>query len=257
MMSPQTIWITNAFYLATALYLLGLTALLYRGRRLVYALMGLGLAANLVSLGLRLYGSWPMQVPYQEPFWLPACLACLVLGLTMAGREILGRGLIPVTAGLALFTALFPMDYYLPFPRSLTIFSHLFLLFSAWGMACFWAGGVEALLFLLGWDDAAGVRGRRPLFGKFLVWGFVLYTLSLFTAEIWSYLGWASPVVWDDYTMTSTMGTWFFYGCFLHLYLLKQWPLRKRAWFAAIGPALLFYFNYLPQTGLFRLPVIG
>ncbi|MGD8561523.1 MAG: hypothetical protein PVG03_03270 [Desulfarculaceae bacterium] len=254
-MNPYNLWVSNFFYLAAVLYLLGTVTLVWPRKKLFYIVIGSGFLANLISLGVRLYYSWPMQAPFQEPFWLPAGLAAFALGFTMAGRERLGRWLIPLAAGLAIYTALFPKDFYLPFPRSHTLCSHLFLFLSAAGRACLWAGGVEALLYLLGRGDAQGRPGKRTIFGELIIWGFVVFTLSLFTAETWSYLGWAAPVVWEEYTVTSTMGTWFYYGCFLHLYLLRQWPLRRRAWFALAGPVLMFYFNYLPETGELKLPV--
>ncbi len=254
-MSPYSLWISNSFYLAAVFYLLGLTALVWPRRWLACSLLGLGLACNLVSLGIRLYYSWPMQAPYQEPFWLPACLAAFALALSLARRDRLVRWLIPVIAGLAIFTAVFPKDYYLPFPRSNTIFSHLFLLLSASGKACLWVAGVEALRFALGLEEDRAAGGGRPLFGKLIVWGFVVYTLSLFTAETWSYLGWSAPVIWEDNNLAATMGTWFYYGCFLHLYLLRRWTIQRRAWFAVVGMVLLFYFNYLPETGELKVPV--
>lgn len=254
-MSPFSLWISNSFYLATVFYLLGLCALIWPRRRLGSLLLALGLACNLVSIGIRLYYSWPMQAPYQEPFWLPACLAIFALGLSLAHRWRLARWLIPLIAGLALWAALFPKDYYLPFPRSNTIFSHLFLLLSAWGKACLWVAGVDALRLVLGRDEDQGAGNGRPLFLRLIVWGFVVYTLSLFVAETWSYLGWSSPVIWEDNNLPATMGTWFYYGCFLHLYLLRGWDLKRRGWFAALGMLLLFYFNYLPETGEFKPPV--
>lgn len=254
-MSPFSLWISNSFYLATIFYLLSLAALVWPRRWLENLLLGLGLACNLVSMGIRLYYSWPMQAPYQESFWLTACLAAFALCLSLARRQRLVRWLIPVIAGLALLAALFPKDYYLPFPRSNTIFSHLFLLLSASGKACLWVAGVDALRFALGVNEYRAAGNGRPLFLKLIVWGFVVYTLSLFVAETWSYLGWSSPVIWEDNNLPATMGTWFYYGCFLHLYLLRGWGLRRRAWFAVVGMALLFYFNYLPETGEFKLPV--
>jgi ABC-type transport system involved in cytochrome c biogenesis permease subunit len=127
---------------------------------------------------------------------------------------------------------------------------------SAAGRATLWAGGLAAGLFLLS-PRGESERLLRSRFTNLHVWGFVLYTLSLFTAEAWSYLGWSSPVIWEEPTMTSTMATWFYYGCFLHLYLLRGWSPRRRAWFALAGLPLLFYFNYLPETGQLRLPEWG
>lgn len=253
MMDTLQAWSFHLFAAAALAYLLAL-GLSWAPRSWPVAWsLGLGLALNLASLGSKLYISWPMQAPHQEPFWLAACLAALALVYWLGSYPALGRALLASAALLAAVAVLFPKDYYLPFPRSHTILSHLQLALSAGGRATLWAGGLAAGLYLLG-AGGQGEQVMRKRFSDLHVWGFVVYTLSLFTAEAWSYLGWSSPVIWEDPAMTATMATWFYYGCFLHLYLLRGWDPRRRAWFALAGLPLLFCFNYLPETGRFHLP---
>ncbi|RLA97477.1 MAG: hypothetical protein DRG83_15805 [Deltaproteobacteria bacterium] len=76
----------------------------------------------------------------------------------------------------------------------------------------------------------------------------------MFSGELWSYLGWGNPVVWDDATIVMSMATWFYYVALLHLYLLKPWDARKRAYAAVAGLLLVFVFNVLPNLGSFRIP---
>ncbi len=253
-MNPMTPYIAYLFQVGALLYILAALLVAFRGRLAVSVALGLALAANTASILLKLYLSWPMQSPFQEPFWLPAAMAVLALGLFRRGRPALAMRLVVFTALLALAAALFPNDYYLPFPRSNTIVAHIFLPMSVMGKACFYAAGVAALMYLARRDETIEQDRARPLFGRFIVWGFVIFTLSLFLAEIWSYLGWASPVIWNNATMTSTMAVWFYYGCFLHLYLLRSWPARRRAWVAVAGVPLLIVFTLLPETGGFKLP---
>lgn len=253
-MNPLTPYVGILFQAGALLYLLGAGAALLRSLPWGMALAGLALAANLASLGLKLYLSWPMQSPYQEPFWLPAAMALMAWGFYRGGRLSLARMLLGLTAVLALLAALFPNDYYLPFPRSHTIVAHIFLVVSVAGKACFYAAGVAAVMFLLRVQEALEQDRARPLFGRLMVWGFVVFTLSLFLAETWSYLGWASPVIWNNATMTSTMAVWFYYGAYLHLYLLRSWSARRRAWFAVLGLPLLVVFTLLPETGGFKWP---
>lgn len=253
-MNPFTPWVAFSFQAGAMFYLLAALAAFARLRPAALALLCLGLAFNLASMGLKLYLSWPMQSPFQEPFWLPAAMAVLALGMDRRGRRGLAKNLSLLTAVLAIIAALAPKDYYLPFPRSNTIVAHVFLPMSVMGKACFYAGGASALMFLLRHGETRERDRTRPLFGRFIVWGFVIFTLSLFLAETWSYLGWASPVVWNNPTMASTMAVWFYYGCFLHLYLLRAWPARRRAWFALAGVPLLVVFTLLPETGGFKWP---
>ena len=253
-MNPLGPYVGMLFQAAALGYLLAALAGLARLSRVAMALAGLALAVNLGSVGLKLYLSWPMQSPYQEPFWLPAAMALLAGGFQARGRPSLARLLLGLTAMLALLAALFPMDYYLPFPRSNTLVAHVFLVASVAGKACFYAAGVAAVMFLRHDQETQDQDRGRPLFGRLMVWGFVVFTLSLFLAETWSYLGWASPVIWNNATMTSTMAVWFYYGAFLHLYLLRSWSPRRRAWFALAGVPLLVVFTLLPETGGFAWP---
>lgn len=255
-MNPLAPWVGHLFQAGAMLYMVAALTALFRARAaaLIALGLGLGLAFNTASIGFKLYLSWPMQSPFQEPFWLPAAMAVLALGTHKRGRHVLAGYLIVLTAVLALIAALLPNDYYLPFPRSNTIVAHIFLPMSVIGKACFYAAGAAALMFLARRDETLEQDRARPLFGQFMVWGFVFFTLSLFLAETWSYLGWASPVIWNNATMTSTMAVWFYYGCFLHLYLLRAWPARRRAWFALAGVPLLVVFTLLPETGGFKWP---
>ena len=253
-MNPLTVWVGLLYQAGALLYLLAAVARLLKGKVTSLVVLCLGLLANLGSIGLKLYLSWPMQSPYQEPFWLPAALALLTLGFARKGHDFAAKSMVFVTAILALAGALFPNDCYLPFPRSNSILAHLFLPMSVLGKALFYAAGAQALMFLLGYGQKTGEQKTKPIFNRLMVWGFVIFTLSLFLAEAWSYLGWASPVIWNNATMTSTMAVWFYYGCYLHLYLLRAWPMRRRAWFAVAGLPLLIVFTLLPEIGGFKWP---
>jgi hypothetical protein len=253
-MNPLTPWVGILFQTGAVFFIAAGLAALSRMRLAALGVLVIGLFINIASISLKLYLSWPMQSPFQEPFWLPAAIAVLALGAQRRGRPVLACHLMVLTAVLAVIAALFPNDNYLPFPRSNTIVAHIFLPMSVIGKACFYAGGAAALMFLAQHNETMEHDRARPLFGRFIVWGFVIFTMSLFLAEIWSYLGWASPVIWNNASMTSTMAIWFYYGCFLHLYLLRAWSARRRAWFALAGVPLLVMFTLLPETAGFKWP---
>ncbi len=257
MINPMTKWALEAYLVAVVFYLLSLITLVFPRKTWSTWMLGMGLAANLVSLGLRVALQWPMQAPYQGPFWITACLAALDLFFTLKGKRRLGCALLPVLTLLAALGALFHGDSYVPFPRSNTIAAHLSLLLISVGKAFFIASAVEALMHLFGKASDSWGPAARSFFGSLVVWGFVPYTLGLFLAEIWAYLAWSSPVVWEDFAMVSTMALWFFYSCFLHLHLLNRWSTDKRAWFALVGLPILFYFICLPELGPLALPEIG
>lgn len=59
--------------------------------------------------------------------------------------------------------------------------------------------------------------------------GLRVLTLSLFSGEVWSYSGWGVPMVWEDPTTLTAIGTWLFYVGAIHLHLGGLWSRRMRA----------------------------
>ncbi len=210
----------------------------------------LAILANLLSDAARYYHSWPFLPMYQMPFFLPSLVGILLSGSVLyQGKE--SRWLLGLLALLSLGALFFPKDFYLPFWKSRTIFSHIFFLTGVMADACFIISGLLALSYL---KD----RGTtRPIFNHWAIWGFALDTLSIFSGEIWSYLGWGSPVVWDDPLITLSMSTWFYYGCYLHLDLLRGWGMRRRALAAVLGAGLVVLFQWYPNLGPFSPPDIN
>ena len=166
-------------------------------------------------------------------------------------------------------TAVFsPNDFYLPFLESRTIFSHLFFLPGVVAKACFIIAGIHAIDHIrlrrtdsgngqaqkVKKSDARVVPGNRNWTSRWIVWGFAFWTISMFSGEIWSYLGWGSPVVWDDAAILTAMATWFYYTCFLHLHLQKMWNSKRRAYAAVFGAVLTLIFNFYPALGNFQFP---
>ena len=165
---------------------------------------------------------------------------------------------------LSLTAVFFPNDFYLPFLKSRTIFSHLFFLPGVMAKACFIIAGIHAVdhvrLRRTGSDKQAGkpeagaVLKNRSWTSQWIVWGFAFWSISMFSGEIWSYLGWGSPVIWDDAAILTAMATWFYYACFLHLHLQKTWDSKRRAYAAVFGAALTLVFNFYPDLGKFQFP---
>jgi cytochrome c biogenesis factor len=158
---------------------------------------------------------------------------------------------------IALATVLFPKDYYLPFVKSQTLWAHFFFLFGVLGKGCFLVGAAYAMAGLRRGRHRAAAQshGEHRQIMRWTVWGFAFWTLSMFTGEMWSYLGWGTPVVWEDPAITTTMATWFFYICLLHLHLTGSWTVRSRGVFAAAGAGVIFVLNCIPELGPFRWPL--
>ena len=215
----------------------------------------IGLAANLLACIGKYYYAWPMLPLYTGMYLLPFCIG-VILFLTKLKNEQWSSMLPVLICLLSLVALFFPKDYYLPFIMSKTIFSYIFFISGIIGRSLFFIAALKALQALISArekenNNSLG-RNTGPL--GWVIWGFVFWTISMFAGGLWSYLGWGSPVVWEDPAITTTMATWFYYTCFLHLYLRRVWDLNKRLLFAAVGGILVFVLNCYPEMGKFRIP---
>ena len=253
----------SLFQLAGALYGLALLAALMPGRRgpLTGFLLALALAANLAVVALRYHQAWPMLPMHLGAMALPLCLGLLLpwaAGGSGTSLEQAVRRILLVLIVLLVGTALcFPRDFYLPFLKSKTLLAHGFLWFGLIGKACFAVSAAWALASLPLFRHAADRQPQAAAMHRCQRWaalGFALWTVSMFTGELWSYLGWGTPVVWEDPALTLTMAAWFFYACQLHLHLTRAWSLRARALYASLGGLVLLALTCLPDFGPFRTP---
>jgi hypothetical protein len=247
-----------SFKLAALLYALSLVVSSRPISAKLFRLLLLpALGANLVSVSWRYWQAWPMLPMYLGPVVLPLCLGLLLCvdGQT-AGEPAVRRWLLGVTALLAFMGVCFPKDFYLPFLKSLTPLAHLFLAFGAAAKACFLFASAWALVGLLPIKAGSGRASHYFQRGThWTVWGFGWATLSMFAGELWSYLGWGTPVVWDEPAITLTMATWFFYICLLHLHLTGSWSARSRGIYTAAGAIVIVALGSLPDLGPCRWPL--
>ena len=82
-----------------------------------------------------------------------------------------------------------------------------------------------------------------------------LWTLSLFSGEVWSYSGWGVPMVWEDASTLTAIATWLFYVGAIHLHLGGLGSRRTRAGMSVLGVALVLVLNGGPDMGPFRNPL--
>ena len=222
-------------------------------------IMVIAVVCNGLALGLRYYHSWPMMPMY---LGLPALLCCMgVIWLLGSSHRLLKsartEGLLiqGVIVFLAIITLLFPKDFYLPFLRSATIWSHLFLITGIVAKGCLLMASIKALIFwLYHQKNKTGKKKTLSSAMPWALWGFVCLTVSMFTGEVWSYLGWGTPVVWHDPAITTIMAIWFYWIAYLHLHYTPGWHPPRRAIFMVIGGLLLITFACHPDMGPFRFP---
>jgi hypothetical protein len=214
-----------------------------------------GIIANISVVALRYVEAWPMLPMYLGPVALPVVLGIIRISIHPSrDNHAITKATIGVLMVLiALGTIFFPKDFYVPFLKSQTLPAHLLFLFATVGKAFFLTGAAWALEALCCHKKHSppGTDG----FFYWNVWGFAFWTLSMFSGELWSYLGWGTPVVWDDPAITGIMATWFFYICLMHLHLTGTWSTRSRATYAAAGALVILVLNILPDLGPFRWPI--
>ena len=193
---------------------------------------------------------------YLGPFLLPMALVSVNFPKVWQGNAE-ARIIVAASALLAWISVFFPQDFYVPFLKSKTFFSHLFLWLNTTGKACFITAGLHALLAtvpsLKTPPHETRPESHNPEVQRWIVWGFVVWTLAMFCGEIWSYLGWGAPVVWDDAGVVLTMAVWFYFGGLLHLHLIRWWNFRRRMW-AVVTGAVFVVCTTIAEWGTFRVP---
>lgn len=209
--------------------------------------------AGLAYIGCRYWAAWPMTPMYLGTAALPPVLALAAWSasrpVSADQRLFVMRRAIGLCCLVGAASILFPKDFYLPFLKTTSIFSHLHLFFTILGKAALMMAGLWAWAGLRASEDN---RAAQAHFQNWLMWGFALWTLGMFAGEIWSYQGWGIPVVWDDAVIVCFMATWFYYIGLLHLHLTRSWSAKSRSLAAMAGIVLILALNCYPDLGPYR-----
>lgn len=212
-------------YVAVGMFAVSLALCLARARSAGLTAFLPGLALYSLYLAGRAWsaGTFIPNPVIEGPYLLPWCLGIIVL-LMIARRD--GRWwyvLVPllVFSGFALYYArgIIP-----PTPNKLTPWIIAFFVPEVFAHASFYCGAVFAAFLLAG-------RERAETFHRFMVWGFVLYSVAQVTGAVWCYLGWGNTFQWGSRHMSSA-AIWLIYAAYLHARYIPGWNGRRRAWFA-------------------------
>jgi len=247
--------IQHSFLLSAIFYTLSFGGAIAGKKHLSGILLIAGLLANAYSIGIRYWLTFPMLPLYQGPFFLPFFIG--IFSFKAVWNDLYKRSNILLIISVLTWAAVFfPNDHYLPFIQFKTILSHLFFLFGVIGRAFFILSGVQAYLCV--WKrktDGIAAYSLQDI-RRSVIWGYLFWTLSVFCGAIWSYMGWGSPVVWDDPIIVTAMATWLYYSLYLHLHLISFVNIKNRPFFAVAGACWVIAFNCLPDMGNFMLPGI-
>jgi len=249
-----------AFKLAALLYLVVIPLpFLTSNRKILICGLLPGVCFNAMAIFLRYELAWPMVPMYISPVMFPFFLGLLSMCVALNKKDDQSLTALKVCLVLlgifSLSAVLFPKDFYMPYWKFNSLFAHAFMAMGALGKGFFIVSSAYAVAALVKHrgNQRAELYGA-DIAGSFF-WGatgYAVWTVSMFCGEMWSYLGWGTPVVWDDAAILTTMATWFFYTCFLHLHLTGTWSVRARAWYAAAGAPMIYIFNAIPDFGPYR-----
>ena len=187
------------------------------------------------------------------------CVVAILWCCSLSADRNFGRSGESIIVQLCLITLtgaaiLFPKDFYLPFIRSFSIWAHLFFLLGVVAKGLLLYGGLLPLAFFI--EKKAGLPGFKERLSvpmKLIIWGYGVLAFSMFCGEIWSYLGWGTPVVWHDAAITTIIALWFYWTCFLHLHYMRSWTAERRALFMVVGGFLVLVLGAHPDMGPFRM----
>ncbi|MDR0548827.1 MAG: cytochrome c biogenesis protein [Deltaproteobacteria bacterium] len=238
---------TSLYGLAAGLFLVPKT------RSGAFACAFLGEIAALGYIFLRYYQALPMTPMFLGSIAVPPFLVLFGFSAARKYKEPFPNRLsLTLTLGLAfvlgLLALIFPKDFYLPFLKTASLFSQGHLAFNVLGKAALFLAAIQAFLSL---------TAKIPNESQVRFWvalGFIFWTLSMLTGEVWSYLGWGLPVVWDDAVIVCFMATWFFYVALLHMFLTSRYR-RARLYLTALGGVWVLLVNVTPDLGPARWPV--
>ncbi len=194
-----------------------------------------------------LAGSFLPNPMVEGPFLLPWCIG--VIALLMAARRDDRWGIL--LAPLLLFTAFaaaYAKGIIPPTPNKMTPWLVAFFVPEVFAHAGFYCGAVFAALLLAGREPA-------ETFHRFMVWGFVLYSVAQVTGAVWCYLGWGNTFQWGPRHMSSA-ALWLIFAAYLHLKYIPGWNVRRRAWFAiaaALAVLAVTSSNYLHEMSFPRI----
>ncbi len=242
------------FYFAFVFYTASFFALFFKTREnsFIYRIFFIpALILNLIFIVAVYYFSWPLMPMYHTPFFLPFFIGIFNFKkiMTKSVEALLFLFIISLISFCPVF---FPKDFYHPFWISKSIFSHIFFIFGVLGKAGLISGGVFAVLQLKNHNGTDFCKKSMD----FIITGFALWTISMFSGELWSWMGWGAPIVWDDASIITAMATWFYFMGFLHLHLMGNFTMTMRAKAAVFGMFILLILSLGPDLGPFRIPDI-
>lgn len=211
----------------------------FLNRKVRSAVLVTGLLLLLASLACR--GAIVAFLPLTNKFESFCTYSVMAFGVliyfTIKTREaVAGRiyrlSLFGMGYAFMIAAALFPKEITWPPPLMITTWYviHVPLAFLAYALCTSaGAGALQRMAAKAALDQA----DLDVLVGKNILWGFIIFSITMVFGGIWGYVAWGSYFLWDQKVMWSVI-VWFFYATVAHLEFRDE--LRsKRPFFALLG----------------------
>lgn len=238
--------------------------------RISRAAVILGFLIHTIGLGLRSYeaGHAPMLSMYETLLFYSWCTILVTIIVLLRYNECLTR---LITIPLALAAIIFAQINATP-AKPLTLIlktrwfeMHVIASFAAY--ALFTLAFSAAVLYLtyevytrmsapgrpynnLEGETLRHLRDFQDIAKRSTLWGFFLFSVSMFAGAVWAYLAWGIYWLWEPKVIWSFI-IWFYYAGAMHAYYIKEWRGRGLAIATIIG-YIIVLFTYLGVSLLMK-----
>ncbi|MDH4100003.1 MAG: cytochrome c biogenesis protein [Nitrospirota bacterium] len=207
------------------------------------AVLGTGLALLVAALTVR--GAIIAYLPLTNKFesfctYSTMAFAVLLYTSIKAKAHVAGRiyrlSLFAMGYAFMVAAALFPKEISYPPPLMITVWyvMHVPLAFFAYALCT--SAGAGALQRMRA-VEALERLDIDTMVGKNILWGFIIFSITMVFGGIWGYVAWGSYFLWDQKVMWSVV-LWFFYATVAHMEFRDELQ-QKRPFFALLGVFLI------------------
>ncbi|MBI5235156.1 MAG: cytochrome c biogenesis protein CcsA [Deltaproteobacteria bacterium] len=100
--------------------------------------------------------------------------------------------------------------------------AHVTASFAAYALFTLAFAGAVLYLVHQARQDAGALKRYQEIASRSVLWGFFLFSLSMFAGAIWAYLAWGVYWMWEPKIIWSFI-VWFYYAGAMHAYYVRQW----------------------------------
>ena len=195
-----------------------------RGRYLWF--LGAGLALHTAGLGLRTAGAGRLPVVGVDEtllFYSWVTVGTLLIILIRYGRRFVELLALPL-AIVALMVSAMTLSPVRTLPLILkTYWFEIHVISSFMAYALFTVGFAGAIFYLIRAKavDRSVAQDFIRIARIAVLWGFMLFSASMFSGAVWAYLAWGVYWMWEPKILWSFI-LWFWYAGMLHLVFIKE-----------------------------------